>query len=442
MPYKIGMISLGCPKNQVDAEMMISKLQKAGFEITNQQDQADLIIVNTCGFIEDAKKESIESILETAQLKEHNLRALVVTGCLAERYKDEVIEQIPEIDAVIGLGANSDIVKVCKKALKGIETSFFPSKALMPLDDERTISTPGHWAYLKIADGCSNRCSYCAIPGIRGDFRSREIGRIVDEAQALAGQGVKELVVIAQDTTRYGIDLYGTLMLPTLLKKLVLIEGIEWIRLFYCYPDRITDELLEVMRDEKKICHYIDIPLQHAHGTILKRMNRTGDEKSLTSLVHKIRSYLPDVSLRTTFMVGFPGEGEKEFETLCRFIEENEFDRLGCFAYSPEEDTPAAEYADQIEDTIKQRRAEVVMNQQFSVSERKNLLRIGKRFRVIVDGFDPEMGYYRGRSYMDAPEIDTGIYFTSDKKLTSGCFVSVVIDKAGEYDLFGKAEED
>lgn len=442
LPYKIGMVSLGCPKNQVDAEMMLAKLDTAGFEITNDEMQADLIIVNTCGFIESAKREAIESILETARLKESGtLKALVVTGCLAERYQTLVQEQMPEVDAVVGIGANGDIVRICEKVLMGLDASFFPNKALMPLGGERMLSTPVHWAYLKIADGCSNRCSYCAIPGIRGDFRSRAMDELLDEANDLADKGVKELILIAQDTTRYGQDLYGEIRLAALLKELVRIQGIEWIRLFYCYPDRITDELLEVMAQEEKICHYIDIPLQHSSGRILKSMNRTGDHVSLTALIQKIRSYMPDISLRTTVMTGFPGEDAGDFTNLAEFVQENQFDRLGCFAFSPEEDTPAAGFDHQLDQHVKERRAEVIMEQQYRISESKNRERVGNTYRVITDGYDQEAGRYIGRSYMDAPEIDTGIIFTCSKALQPGDFVTVAIDGVQDYDLIGKAVE-
>lgn len=440
MPYKIGMVSLGCPKNQVDAEMMLAKLAAAGFEITNDETAADLIIVNTCGFIEDAKREAIESILDAAALKKSgNLKALVVTGCLAERYQQQVQDEMPEIDAVIGIGANSDIVKVCQKALMGVKTSFFPNKSYMPLSGRRVLSTPSHWAYLKIADGCSNRCSYCAIPGIRGDFRSRPMEEIIEEAKGLAASGVKELILIAQDTTKYGQDLYGEFRLAALLKELVQIEGLEWIRLFYCYPDRITDELLQVMAEEEKICHYIDIPLQHASGKVLKAMNRTGDRASLSALMKKIRSYMPDISLRTTVMVGFPGEDETDFADLGEFIKEVRFDRLGCFAFSPEENTPAAEMEGQLEQAVKNRRAEVIMEEQYAITQASNQARVGRSYRVIVDGFDQEANRYAGRSYMDAPEIDTGVFFTSEKSLAAGDFVTVLIESAEDYDLIGKA---
>lgn len=439
-PYKIGMVSLGCPKNQVDAEMMIFKLKNAGFEITTNENDADLIIVNTCGFIEDAKKEAIDAILETSQLKNTGvLKALVVTGCLAERYKEQIKETMPEVDAVIGIGANGDIVKVCQKALSGLETEFFPSKQLMPLGDKRTVSTPNHWAYLKVADGCSNKCTYCAIPGIRGEFRSRKIEDIVNEAKNLVAGGVKELILIAQDTTKYGEDIYNRTALVDLLKELVKIEELKWIRIFYCYPDRITDGLLELMANEEKICNYIDIPLQHANEKILRKMNRTGDSKSLTKLIAKIRKYMPDVSIRTTFMVGFPYENDEAFADLAEFVEVNKFDRLGCFTYSPEEDTPAADFDCQIEQSVKDRRASVIMDQQFEITKNSNEKRVGNTFEAIIDGFDSENNVYVGRSYMDAPEIDTGILINSETPLKTGDFVRIIITSVDNYDLIGKA---
>lgn len=438
---KVLMISLGCPKNQVDGEMLLSKLVSSGFETVSKIEDSDIVIVNTCGFIEDAKREAIETILEVAQYKVEGLTSsIVVTGCLAERYKDEIMQEIPEVDAVIGIGANRDIVKVCEKALCGITTNLFPSKKFLPLDDDRTLSTPKHWAYLKISDGCSNRCSYCAIPGIRGEFRSRKSESIINEAKELAMRGVKELIIIAQDTTRYGLDLYGEYRLCDLLKQLVKIDGIEWIRLYYCYPDRITDELIDVIACEKKICKYIDLPLQHCSEDILKSMNRYGDYESLKSLINTMRMRIPDLSLRTTFMVGFPGENEEQFEELCRFAKEMKFDKMGCFAYSPEEDTPAAEFENQIDDDVKKRRANTLMDIQYTVNEQLNSKKIGSVFDVIVDEFDGER--YVGRSFFDAPEIDGNISFTSKRKIETGSFVRVKITDYNGYDLLGEEKDE
>lgn len=435
---KVGMISLGCPKNQVDGEALLAKLKKAGYEIVNNIEDSDVMIVNTCGFIEQAKKEAIDTILEVAEYKNAGLiSAIVVTGCLAERYQDEIIKEMPEVDAVLGIGANSDIVKTCDKALCGIVTTSFPNKCYLSINDERIISTPSHWAYLKIAEGCDNRCSYCAIPGIRGGFRSRTIESCVHEAKALAESGVKELILIAQDTTKYGQDLYGKYSLDILLKELVKIDGIEWIRLFYCYPQRITDSLINVIANEKKVCSYIDIPLQHSDKTVLKNMNRVGDGDDYRALISKMRKAIPDLALRTTFMVGFPGETDEQFENLCKFTEDIKFDKMGCFTFSPEEDTPAYDMQNQIDDDVKVRRQEVLMNKQYSITEELNKQRIGRIYKVIIDTFDGEK--YVGRSYMDSPEIDSGIIFTCDNNLNIGDFVNVEITDYNGYDLIGKA---
>lgn len=432
------MISLGCPKNQVDGEALLAKLKKAGYEIVNNIEDSDVMIVNTCGFIEQAKKEAIDTILEVAEYKNAGLiSAIVVTGCLAERYQDEIIKEMPEVDAVLGIGANSDIVKTCDKALCGIVTTSFPNKCYLSINDERIISTPSHWAYLKIAEGCDNRCSYCAIPGIRGGFRSRTIESCVDEAKALAESGVKELILIAQDTTKYGQDLYGKYSLDILLKELVKIDGIEWIRLFYCYPQRITDSLIDVIANEEKVCNYIDIPLQHSDKTVLKNMNRVGDGEDYRALIFKMRKAIPDLALRTTFMVGFPGETDEQFENLCKFTEDVKFDKMGCFTFSPEEDTPAYDMQNQIDDDVKVRRQEVLMNKQYSITEELNKQRIGRIYKVIIDTFDGEK--YVGRSYMDSPEIDSGIIFTCDNNLNIGDFVNVEITDYNGYDLIGEA---
>lgn len=438
--YKVGMISLGCPKNQVDGEALLAKLAAAGYQIVNEIENSDVMIVNTCGFIEDAKREAIDTILEVAQYKEAGvISALVVTGCLAERYQDEILKEMPEVDAVIGIGANADIVKVCDKALCGIKTSNYPNKCYLPIDDERLLSTPSHWAYLKIAEGCDNRCSYCAIPGIRGKFRSRKIESVVDEAKSLVNRGVKEIILVAQDTTKYGQDLYGEYSLDKLLKGLVKIDGLEWIRLFYCYPQRITDSLIEVIANEEKVCNYIDIPLQHSDTTVLKNMNRVGDGNDYRVLLDKMRKAIPDLALRTTFMVGFPGETDEQFENLCDFVKDMKFDKMGCFTFSPEEDTPAFDMDNQIDEDVKKRRQEVLMNAQYSITEALNKSRVGNVYKVIIDSFAD--GKYIGRSYMDSPEIDSGIIFTSNKKLNIGDFVNVKITDFDGYDLIGEHYE-
>ncbi|MDE6659629.1 MAG: 30S ribosomal protein S12 methylthiotransferase RimO [Eubacterium sp.] len=435
--FKVGMISLGCPKNQVDGEVMLDKLNKNGFQIVPNIEDSDVMIINTCGFIESAKTEAIETILETAEYKKAGIiSAIVVTGCLAERYKDEILEEIPEVDAVIGIGADADIVKVCQKALVGIQTSNFPDKCYLPLDDERLVSTPPHWAYLQLSDGCDNCGSYCAIPLIRGEYREREMQSIIKEAETLAENGVKELILIAQDTTKYGKQIYGEYKLAELLKTLCKINGIEWIRLFYCYPDRVTDELIDVIASEEKICSYIDIPLQHCNGEILKSMNRFGNYDSLKELILKMKKKIPNLSLRTTFMVGFPGETEEQFEELCKFVKDIKFDKMGCFAYSPEEDTPAYSFDNQIDDAVKQKRADVLMDIQYTITEEANKSKIGNVYKVIIDEKDDDK--YIGRSYLDSPEIDSGIIFTSDKELEIGSFVDVKITDYDGYDLIGE----
>ncbi len=431
------MISLGCPKNQVDGEIMLNKLKENNFTVVQNIEDSDVMIVNTCGFIEDAKKEAIETILEVSEYKKAGLiSALVVTGCLAERYQDEIINEIPEVDAVIGIGANADIVKTCQKALVGIVTQNYPNKCFLPLDDERTLSTPPHWAYLKLSDGCNNKCSYCAIPLIRGQYRERKIESILNEAKQLAANGVKELILIAQDTTKYGIELYGEYKLAYLLRELCKIEGIKWIRIFYCYPDRVTDELIEVIASEEKVCSYIDIPLQHCSESVLKSMNRNGSYNSLKTLLSKMKSRIPDLSLRTTFMVGFPGETEKDFEELCSFVKDIKFDKMGCFTYSPEEDTPAFEYKNQIDEDVKKHRAEILMDIQYSITEEANKSRVGNIYEVVIDEVNDRK--YIGRSYLDSPEIDCGIFFTSDKRYNVGDFVKVKVTDFDGYDLIGE----
>lgn len=437
--FKVGMISLGCPKNQVDGEMMLSKLNKNGFQIVADIEDSDVMVINTCGFIESAKTEAIETILEVAEYKKAGLiSAVVVTGCLAERYQDEILKEIPEVDAVIGIGADADIVKTCQKALVGVKTSNYPDKCYLPLDDERLVSTPSHWAYLKLSDGCDNRCSYCAIPLIRGGYRERAIENILNEAKMLAANGVKELILIAQDTTKYGKSIYKEYKLAELLKQLCKINGIEWIRIFYCYPDRVTDELIDVIAAEKKICSYIDIPLQHCNGEILKSMNRFGSYDSLKELLLKMKNKIPNLSLRTTFMVGFPGETEEQFEELCRFVKDIKFDKMGCFAYSAEEDTPAFEFDNQIDEDIKMKRADVLMDIQYTITEEANQSRVGNTYKVIVDEKDGDK--YIGRSYLDSPEIDSGIIFTSDTEIPIGSFVDVRITDYDGYDLIGERE--
>ncbi|MBQ3006813.1 MAG: 30S ribosomal protein S12 methylthiotransferase RimO [Clostridia bacterium] len=437
--YKIGMISLGCPKNQVDAERMLAQLDKNEFEIADCYDGVDAVIINTCGFIDAAKQEAIENILEMAELKEEGtVGKIIVTGCLAERHKDEIFNEMPEVDAVIGIGAEGRIAELVKNVIEGERIYDMPCNEELPLTGERLLTTPEHWSYLKIADGCSNRCTYCAIPSIRGNFRSVEFETLVEEAKALAQAGTKELILIAQDTTNYGFDLYGKLRLPELLDALCEIDGIEWIRMLYCYPDKITDELLETMARQPKVLHYIDLPLQHADDNILKAMNRRGNGDFLRDTIRRIREAMPDAVIRTTFIVGFPGEGEKEFENLEVFVNEIEFDRLGCFAFSPQEGTPAYDMENQVEEDVKLRRGEIIMQDQLEIVTLKNQEKIGKTFRVLVEDYDGYSDSYKGRTYMDAPEIDGCISFTTEKNYEVGDFADVVVIGENDYDLIGK----
>ena len=437
--YKVGMISLGCPKNQVDAERMLAQLDKNEFEIADCYDGVDAVIINTCGFIDAAKQEAIENILEMAQLKEEGtVKKIIVTGCLAQRYEEEIFKEIPEVDAVAGIGANGKIADIVKKVIEGENIYDMPDKEELPLVGERLLTTPEYWSYLKIADGCSNRCTYCSIPSIRGNFRSVEFETLVDEAKQLAAAGTKELILIAQDTTNYGIDLYGRLRLPELLDALCEIDGIEWIRMLYCYPDKITDELLETISRQPKVLPYIDLPLQHADDGILKAMNRRGDSAFLRETIGRIRSALPDAVIRTTFIVGFPGEGEKEFENLAEFVNEIEFDRLGCFEFSPQEGTPAYDLGDPVDNETKLRRGEIIMQDQLEIVTLKNNERIGKTYRVLVESYDPYSDSYSGRTYMDAPEIDGTVSFTTNKNYEVGDFADVVIIGVNDYDLIGK----
>lgn len=440
MSKKVGMISLGCPKNQIDAEIMLKKLVDADYLLVQEADKAEIVIVNTCGFIEDAKREAIDTILEMADLKEDGIiEKILVTGCLAQRYADEIFAEIPEVDGVIGLGANVDIVAACEALYDEEPVSMFPEKEKLPIDGGRILTTPEYTAYLKIAEGCSNRCSYCAIPSIRGDFRSRKIEDVIDEANMLCEKGVKELILVAQDTTRYGEDLYGTSKLPELLGELNKIEKLSWIRLLYCYPDRVTDELIDAIRVNEKVCHYIDIPMQHADGEVLKAMNRKGDKESLLALVNKLRDRIPDIVIRTTFITGFPGESDEAFTTLSEFVNVAQLDRVGCFAYSREEGTPAYDYDNQIDPEVAAERAEVIMNQQFTISDNKLSECIGKTFDVLVEGYDPYTDSYYGRTYMDAPDIDNNVILTSGYRIDDGDIVPVEIFDKDEYSIIGEA---
>ena len=442
MSITVGFISLGCAKNRVDCEMMMRKVADRGYKLVEDIATADVAIVNTCGFIESAKQESINEILELCTLKdEGKIKKIIITGCLSQRYKEQIKQQIPEVDAVIGLGANGDVCSVIDEVLSQNSVELFPDISLMPLDGKRVQSTLPHYAFLRIADGCDNCCTYCAIPLIRGGFRSRKMENIIEEAKHLVANGVKELNIIAQDTTRYGLDLYGKLMLPQLLKELCKINDLVWIRIMYCYPDTITDELIETIKNEDKIVKYLDIPLQHCNDQVLKSMNRRGSKDTLTALIDKIREQIPEITLRTTFIAGFPGETEEQFEELSQFVSDIRFDRMGCFAYSLEEDTPACKMDNQIDEETKQHRAQIINEQQAVIMEENCNKYISKTLDVLVDGFDRYAECYFGRSVLDAPEVDPCVFFTAnDKKPKQGDIVKVRITDYIDCDLTGEME--
>lgn len=439
MPIKVGMVSLGCSKNLVDSERMLYKLRQRGYQLVTEPGLADVAVVNTCGFIQSAKEEAIETIIELGKLKnDGTLKKIIVTGCLSERYKEETAELFPEADAVVGIGDNKDIVDILDQVLADERVIHFAPKLDAELTGERIISTLPFFAYLKIAEGCSNCCTYCAIPQIRGKFRSVPIEDVLDEAHWLADNGVTEIVVIAQDTTRYGEDLYGKSMLPELLRSLARIDGLKWIRVLYCYPERITDELLDAIADEEKIVKYLDIPIQHCNEEVLKRMNRHGSYNELKSLIEKIRRKIPDIVLRTTLITGFPGETEEQFTELSEFVQEMKFDRLGCFPYSQEEGTKASEFEGQLDDDVKFHRAEMIMQQQMLISAKNNKSLLGKQLEAVVEGFDQYGECYFGRTKADAPDIDGKIFFMSERHLNIGDYVRIEIVDTLDYDLIGE----
>ena len=435
MTIKVGMISLGCSKNQVDAERLLAVLAREGYEICSDMTECDAVIVNTCGFIEDAKKESIDTILECCAAKgEGRLKCVAVTGCLAERYRAELASEIPEVDVVLGLGGNRRIGEAIREAVKGNHFIEYGEKESLSMEGERILANEPWFAYVKVAEGCDNRCSYCAIPLIRGRFRSRPMENILEECRRLAESGVTELNLVAQDTTRYGEDLYGESRLPELIDAVCALEKVHWVRVLYCYPDRVTDRLIETIARQPKAVHYFDIPVQHASAHVLRDMNRRGDKQSILELCRSIRERIPDVVLRTTLIAGFPTETEQDFAELCELVEEARFDRLGCFAYSQEEDPPAGVMA-QLPEELRRRRAEIVMELQMSAAFDFADRCVGRTLEVLVEGY--EDGQYFGRSYMDAPDIDTKVYFTSEEELTPGSYVPVLITDACEYDLIG-----
>ena len=443
---KVGFVSLGCPKNQLDTEVMLHEVASAGYEITPEDIEADVIIVNTCGFIESAKRESIEQILDVAWLKKNRtLKAIVVTGCLAERYRESILEEFPEVDAVLGVGSIHNIVEaieaVTVKKKKGSKAKYtsFEDKETVRLGGDRVLTTPEYMAYLKIAEGCDNRCAYCAIPSIRGKFRSRPMEDIVEEAKQMEALGVKELCIVAQDITRYGMDLYGEYRLAQLLHAITEATSIPWVRLLYCYPDKITDELVAEIRDNPRIVKYIDLPIQHISDHMLRAMNRHGDGTMVRGVIAKLRREIPDIVIRTTFIVGFPGETEEDFEELCEFVKEAKFERAGVFTYSREEGTAAYDMPDQIDEQIKQDRMDLLMREQMEISEARNQSMIGKTLRVLCEDYDPVGAIHFGRGVGDAPEIDGKIYFRSDVRVAPGSFVDVKIREVMDYDLIGRA---
>ena len=442
MAIKVSLVSLGCEKNLVDSERMLRKLRSHGYELVTEFGDSDVAVVNTCGFIQSAKEEAIETILEIAALKkEGTVRKLILTGCLTERYKEEAAAEFPEADAIVGIGDEKDIVDILDKVLKDERYVHFAPKSDAMMDGERILSTLPFFSYLKIAEGCSNCCTYCAIPMIRGRFRSVPMEDVLAEANWMAENGVTELNIIAQDTTRYGEDLYGESRLPELLKKLCAIDGLRWIRVLYCYPERITDELIEVMAQEPKIVKYIDMPIQHCNDEILSRMNRPSTKEKLIDVIGKLRAAMPGIVLRTTLITGFPGETEEQFNELAEFVQEMKFARLGCFPYSQEDGTKAAEFPDQLDEEVKAHRADIIMEQQMEISAAYNEAQLGTEKTAVVEGFDKWAECYFGRTAADAPDIDGKVFFSSERKLSLGEYVQIKITDTLDYDLLGEVVE-
>lgn len=437
-------VSLGCDKNLVDSEVMLGLLRDKGYSLTNEEAEADIIVVNTCCFIHDAKEESIQTILEMAEYKKYGrLQVLLVSGCLAQRYQTEILNEIQEVDAVIGTTATDKIVEAIDEVLEGKKAERYEDLQALPLPKTNRVNTTGgYYSYLKIAEGCDKFCTYCIIPSLRGKFRSVPMERLIEEAKFLAEGGVKELTLIAQETTVYGVDLYGKKMLPELLDRLCEIEGIEWIRLLYCYPEEITDELIETMKRQPKICHYLDMPIQHAADTVLKRMGRRTTHKELIDLIKKLRREIPDIALRTSLITGFPQETEEEHQELLEFVQEAKFERLGVFTYSKEENTAAARMKGQITKKVKVKRQKELMRLQQQISKKRGEEKVGRTIRVMIEGKLPEDDIFIGRSYMDAPNVDGFVFVHSKDSYLSGEFVDVKITQAKEYDLVGEAISD
>lgn len=440
---KILFISLGCDKNLVDSEVMLGMLTSKGYEITDDENEADVVVVNTCCFIGDAKEESIHNILEMAELrKAGGIKALIVTGCLAQRYKEEVQTEIPEVDAIIGTTAIDAIVETLEDVLAGQGHNHIEDINRTPVyDKSRIVTTGGHYAYLKIAEGCDKRCSYCIIPKVRGNYRSIPMESLLAEARKLVEFGAKELILVAQETTLYGKDLYGEKSLPRLLHELCKIDGLYWIRILYCYPEEITDELIETIRTEEKVCHYLDIPIQHASDNILKRMGRRTNQAELRDMIARLRERIPDICLRTTLITGFPGETQEDHEELMAFVDEMEFDRLGVFTYSAEEDTPAAEFEDQIEEEIKKDRQAEIMELQQEIAFEKAENAVGRTVLAMIEGKLSDENAYAARTYMDAPNVDGLVFVQTSRELMTGDFVKVKITGSYEYDLIGEIVE-
>lgn len=436
---KILFVSLGCDKNLVDSEVMLGMLAEKGYAFTDDETEAEVIVVNTCCFINDAKEESINTILEMAELKKSGqVKALIVTGCLAQRYKEEIQKEIEEVDAILGTSAIDSIVEAVEEALAGRGESYMESLDARPIGDrKRLVTTGGHYAYLKIAEGCDKHCTYCIIPKVRGGYRSIPMEQLEAEAQKLAGQGVRELILVAQETTLYGSDIYGEKKLPELLRRLARIEGLQWIRLLYCYPEEITDELIQTIREEEKICHYLDIPIQHASDRVLKRMGRRTDSSEIRATVQRLRAAIPDICLRTTLITGFPGETEEDHDKVMEFVDEMEFDRLGVFTYSPEEDTPAAAMPDQLEETVKEKRRGQIMELQQEIAYEAAERMVGRQLYAMVEGRVADEDAYVARTYKDAPNVDGYLFIHTARQLISGDFVKVQITGSLEYDLIG-----
>lgn len=432
-------ISLGCDKNLVDTEVMLGLLDSRGYQMVDTEEEADVIVVNTCCFIHDAKEESINTILQMAEYKKTGrLKALIVTGCLAQRYQKEILDEIPEVDGVLGTTSYDKILEAIDEALAGhTELKMEDINALPQVETKRLVTTGGHYAYLKIAEGCDKHCTYCIIPKVRGDYRSVPMEKLLKEARELAEGGVKELILVAQETTVYGVDLYGEKKLPELLRKLCEISGLYWIRILYCYPEEITEELIQVIKEEEKICHYLDLPIQHASDGILKRMGRRTTKQELVDIIGKLRKEIPDIALRTTLITGFPGETQEQHEELMAFVDEMEFERLGVFTYSPEEDTPAATMPDQIPEEVKELRQAELMELQQEIAFEKAEDMIGRELLVMIEGKVVDENAFVGRTYMDAPNVDGLIFVTADQELMSGDFARVKVTGANEYDLIG-----